>query len=154
MPISQTTVTGAIKTPSNSGANIASVTFTLSDFDYEAGEIISTRAVSATVDPETGSFSVSLWPNDRGINGNTRYSVKFTLEDGAVIPGPSNLWLRYSDAPVTIEDVVFETKIYSFAAPYALRILSQDEFDALPAKAPNTLYIIKNPQPVGGGDDG
>ena len=55
MPISQTTITGSIKTPDNADAAITSVTFTLEGSDHEAGELIAANTVYATVTTPTGS---------------------------------------------------------------------------------------------------
>ncbi|MDB6455135.1 phage upper tail fiber protein [Falsirhodobacter sp. 20TX0035] len=143
MPISQTTITGSVKTPANREAKITGVTFQLSDLDYEAGEIIVANPIAATVDPENGDFSVALWPNDAGMDGNTRYAMTFAFSDGSSLPGLKSVYIRASDTPKTMEDVAFETKAAAAVAPYELRVLTQAEYEALSPKAPTTAYLIR-----------
>ena len=143
MPISQTTITGSVKTPDNSDAQITAVSFALSGSDYEAGEIIAKNSVSAAVTPEAGDFTVTLWPNDRGINGDTTYEMKFSFSDGSSVTGLRNIYVKHSDTPKTIEDVAFETIAAGKVKPMALVVLTQSQYDAMAQKAENTAYLIR-----------
>lgn len=155
MAISQTTITGSVKSPAGDAARLCSVIFTLSGSDFEAGEMIAAGSVPATVDPDTGTFRVTLWPNDRGRSGDTRYSAVFAFSDGSTVPDLQDLWLRHSAAPVTLADAVAESRLAGMVAPWSLRILRRDEFDALPAAQlpPNSLYLIEDPAEAGVGAD-
>lgn len=141
MPISQTTITGSVKTPANADAAITGVTFKLTGSDYEAGEIIAANTVSGSVVTGSGDFTVTLWPNDRGMVGTTQYSMAFTFADGSSVPGLTNIYVRHSDTPKTIEDVAFETLAGSIKTP-GIVITTAADFDSL-TKNPNTLYLIR-----------
>lgn len=141
MPISETTITGSFKTPGNTDAQIISATFTLEGSDYEGGENIVVNSVAATVSPETGDFSVTLWPNDRGMKGNTRYSVAFAFSDRSKFTGLNSIYVRHSDTPITLEDVAFDTEIEAIKS-HKIVITTAAAFATLP-KSPFTLYMIR-----------
>lgn len=144
MAISQTTITGSFITAKGVPAPITEVVFQLKGSDYEDGQLIVIKEVSAeTIDTEAGTFSATLWPNDRGMRGNTSYSVVFRFSDGSKVTGVDNIVIRHSANPVTLEDVEVETKLLGAVAPYKLVILRQSEYDALPALAAGTLYLVK-----------
>ena len=143
MPISQTTITGSVKTPAAADAAITGVTFKLSGSDYEAGEIIAANTVTADVTTATGDFTVTLWPNDAGMEGNTTYAMSFTFDDGSTVPGLKSIYVRASETAKTIEDVAFETKAAGAVKPYALQVLTQAQYDGLATKAPNTVYLVR-----------
>lgn len=143
MPISQTTITGSVKTPANTDAQITGVIFKLSGSDYEAGEVIAANSVPATVTTAAGDFTVTLWPNDKGIFGNTRYSVVSTFSDGSTLPGLKDIYVTYSPTSKTIEDVVFETIAAGPVKPNTLKVLTQAQYEATSPKLATTLYLIK-----------
>lgn len=143
MPISQTTITGSVKTPDNQDAAITGVKFTLSGSDYEAGEIIAKKVVEATVTPEDGDFSVTLWPNDRGIEGNTKYQMAFTFSDGSSVTTLKDIYVKYSATPQTIEDIAAENKLMGAIKGFSITVLTAAAYAALDPKAPNTAYLIK-----------
>lgn len=143
MPISQTTITGSVKTPDNEDAAITGVRFTLSGSDYEAGEIIAKRVVDATVDTAQGDFSVTLWPNDKGIEGTTKYTMAFTFADGSSVTSLKDVYIRHSDTPRTIEDVAAENKLAGAIKGFSVVVLTAAAYAALDPKAPNTAYLIK-----------
>ena len=143
MPISQTTITGSVKTPAGSDAAVTGVTFKLSGSDYEAGEIIAVNTVSASVTTETGDFTVTLWPNDRGIEGNTKYTMAFTFSDGSSVPGLKDIYVRHSDTPKTIEEIAAENKLSGTIKGFSVSILTAAQYAALNPKAPNTAYLIR-----------
>ena len=143
MPISQTTITGSFKTPDNLDAPITGVTFELSSSDYEAGEIIAKKTVPATVDTPNGDFTVTLWPNDRGVEGNTKYTMRFTFADGSSVTGLKDIVVRHSDTPRTIEDVAAENKLAGAIKGFSVVVLTAAAYAALDPKAPNTAYLIK-----------
>lgn len=141
MPISQTTITGSVKTPANADAQITSVTFRLEGSDYEAGEIIAANSVSADVTTETGDFEVTLWPNDRGLKGTTKYTMSFSFNDGSSVPGLTSIYVRHSETPKTIEDVAFETDIGAIRN-VAIILTTAAGFE-IETKVPNALYLIR-----------
>lgn len=143
MPISQQDITGSITTPANSPAAITGVTFTLNKSDFEAGEIIAVNTVAATVDTQTGDFEVTLWPNDAGMDGTSSYTMAFTFSDGSKVTGLSSIRVLASNGPKTIEDVAFETLAAGAVRPFALRILTQAEYDAVTPKVASTVYLIR-----------
>lgn len=143
MPISQTTITGSVKRPDGDDAVITSVEFKLSGSDFEAGEIIAARTVTAEVTPETGDFTVTLWPNDAGLKGNTSYKLDFKFSDGSVVTGLDKIYVRQSDAPRTIEEIAAETQLQGAIKGYSVRILTRAQYDALATKEAFTLYPIK-----------
>lgn len=143
MPISQTTITGSVKTPDNKDAAITGVKFTLSGSDYEAGEIIAKKEVEATVTSGAGDFEVTLWPNDRGIEGTTKYTMAFTFDDGSSVTSLKDVYIRYSDTPKTIEEVAAENKLSSAIKGFSVSILTAAQYAATDPKAPNTAYLIK-----------
>ena len=143
MPISQTTITGSVKTPANRDAAITEVTFKLVGSDYEDGEIIAANTVTATTIEVDGDFEVTLWPNDAGMEGNTTYDMGFEFSDGSSVPGLKKVYVRASETPKTIEDVAFETKVAGAVKPYSLQVVTQTQYDGLPTKAPNTVYLVR-----------
>lgn len=143
MPISQTTITGSIKTPKNTDAAVTHVKFTLSGSDYEAGEIIAKQSVEAEVDTAQGDFTVTLWPNDRGIEGTTKYTMAFTFSDGSSVTSLKDIYVRYSPTPRTIEDIAAENKLAGAIKGFNLSVLTAAAYAALDPKAPNTAYLIK-----------
>ena len=143
MPISQTTITGSVKTPANRDAAITEVTFKLVGSDYEDGEIIAENTVAATTIEADGDFEVTLWPNDAGMEGNTTYEMAFKFKDGSSVPGLKKVFVRASDTPKTIEDVAFETKVAGAIKPYNFQVITQAQYDQLSAKAPNTVYLVR-----------
>tara|TARA_Y100001951_G_C11274459_1_gene260909 strand:+ start:982 stop:1416 length:435 start_codon:yes stop_codon:yes gene_type:complete len=143
MPISQTTITGSVKTPDNSDAQITEISFKLTGSDYEAGELIAVNTTFGSVTTAAGDFTVDLWPNDMGMEGNTKYTVTAKFSDGSSIPGLKDIYVKYSDTPKTIEDVAFETKAAGAIKPMALVVLTQAQYDALATKSPTTAYLIR-----------
>lgn len=143
MPISQTTITGSVKTPDNQDAAITGVKFTLSGSDYEAGEIIAKKVVEANVTPEDGDFTVTLWPNDRGIEGTTKYTMAFTFADGSSVTSLKDVYIRHSDTPRTIEDIAAENKLAGALKGFDVRFVTAAEYAALDPKAKNTAYALK-----------
>lgn len=143
MAISQTTITGSIKTPDNADAAVTGVKFTLSGSDYEAGEIIAKKVVEADVVPEEGDFSVTLWPNDKGIEGNTKYTMAFAFADGSSVTSLKDVYIRYSATPKTIEEIAAENKLSGAIKGFTVIILTAAAYAALDPKAPNTAYLIK-----------
>lgn len=143
MAISQTTIMGSIKTPANIDAKVKGVIFTLSGADFENGEIIAVGRVEAECDAKNGDFHVTLWPNDRGLRGNTTYSTAFRLSDGSSVSGIGDLYVRHSDTPVALADVAAETNIAAAIRPYALQIMARTQFDQLEAPEPRTIYLVK-----------
>ena len=142
MPISQTTITGSVKTPGNLDAAITGITFTLTKSDYEAGEIIAKNTVNGAVIEADGDFSVTLWPNDKGMNGDSKYKMKFTFGDGSTVD-LAEIYVKHSDTPKTIEDVALETKLAGALKGYTAVVLTQTQYDALATKSPTTAYILK-----------
>lgn len=143
MPISQTTITGSVKKPDGTDAQITEISFELNGSDYEAGELIAANTTYGTVTTADGDFTISLWPNDKGIEGNTKYTIKAKFSDGSSIPGLKDVYIKHSDAPKTIEDLAFETKAAGAVKPMALVVMTQAEYDALATKSPTTAYLIK-----------
>lgn len=143
MPISQTTITGSIKTPDDQDAAVTGVRFTLSGSDYEAGEIIAKKVVEATVTTATGDFEVTLWPNDMGIEGTTKYTMAFLFDDGSSVTNLKDIYIRYSPTPRTIEDVAAENKLAGAIKGFTVSVLTAAAYAALDPKAPNTAYLIK-----------
>lgn len=143
MPISQTTITGSVKTPGNADAAITSVEFKLSKSDFEAGEVIAVNTVIATVVENDGDFSVTLWPNDRGVYGDSTYAMTFKFSDGSEVKNPAQVHVKHSDTPKTLEEVVFETVAAGKLKPYELKVLTQAQYAALNPKLPNVAYLVK-----------
>ena len=143
MAISQTTITGSIKTPDNQDAPVTEVIFTLTGSDYEAGEVIAKRAVPATVDTAQGDFTATVWPNDRGIEGNTKYTVTFKFADGSSVTNLKDIYVRHSPTPRTIEDIAAESKLAGAIKGFSVNILTAAQYAALDPKAPNTAYLIR-----------
>ena len=143
MSISKTTLRGSVVTPAGMVAALKSVTFTLSGSDSEAGLMIAQNEVDATVNAETGSFEVTLWPNDRGLLGNTSYSVSFVFRDGSSLSNVGTIYVRYSPSPREWEDVLFEQAAADLLDGWSIVVLSRVEYAALPEKAPLTAYFLK-----------
>lgn len=144
MPISQTTITGSFKTPDNKETGVTKVKFTLNNSDFEAGEIISTQVVEADVDPQTGDFRASVWPNDRGSKGGTNYKIEFiTGVKNEKITGLESAYIRHSDTEKTLEDIFIENQDLGKGSANNLIILTQSEYDALNPKTPKTVYLVK-----------
>lgn len=143
MTLSQTTITGSFKTPKGAPAPITDVVFKLKGSDYEDGElIVVAEAPAESIDTEAGTFSATLWPNDRGSRGDTRYTVVFRFADGSTVTGISDLYVRYSDTPVTLEDMDFQTRAGAAVKPYGLVIVRQSQFDPEGPMDPNSVYLI------------
>ncbi|MFC3628190.1 hypothetical protein ACFOM8_01885 [Paracoccus angustae] len=143
MPISQTTITGSVKTPDDQDAAITGVKFTLSGSDYEAGEIIAKKVVEADVTTATGDFTVTLWPNDKGIEGTTKYTMAFTFDDGSSVTSLKDIYVRHSDTPKSIEEIAADNKLAGAIKGFTVQIITAAQYAALNPKAPNTAYLIK-----------
>lgn len=143
MPISQTTITGSFKTPANQDAQLTGITFKLSGSDTEAGETIAANTVTGAVVTPQGDFSVTLWPNDKGMEGSTTYDMNCTFADGSSVTHMKKLFVRYSATQKTLEEVAFETKAAGTVKPYSVVVMTQAAYAALTTKAPNTFYAIK-----------
>lgn len=150
MPISQTTITGSVKRPDDTNAAVIGIEFTLSGSDFEGGEWIVANTVSGTVLTAEGDFSITLWPNDRGVIGDTMYSVALRFSDGSSVSQAQQMRVQYSPVPRTIEELVFEGRAAQNVAPMLLRALSRAEFDALLTREPNTAYLILRPADTAG----
>lgn len=143
MSLSQTIVTGSLKTAKGLPAPVTQVTFRLKGSDYENGELIVIKDVFAEiVDTQKGTFSATLWPNDRGTRGDTNYSVAFRFGDGSSVTGLDDLYVRYSDTPVTLEDMEVQNRIADAVQPLALITVRRSEFDPERPMDPNAVYLI------------
>ena len=140
MPIAQTEIRGRVRLPNNTPAQVTSVTFTLSASDEERDIFVAKHTISATIGEE-GEFSIVVWPNEAGDRGNTRYRVTVNLAGGASLDPFPLLFVRMSDEPQELDDIVLEQT--SLVAGYANRVLSQAQYDALTVYAPNTLYLVR-----------
>lgn len=145
MPISQTTIRGSIKTPDNRDAAVTSVTFTLSGDDFEAGEWIAANTVRGAVITADGDFEITLWPNDRGVHGDTMYSVSLQFSDGSSVTRPGQMYVQYSPVTRTIEQLMFESRAAQNLAPMRVQALTRAEFDGLTTRTPQTAYLILRP---------
>lgn len=143
MTISLQTITGSIKKPDNSDAQITKLVFTLSSSDFENGEIVAVNTVEADVNPENGDFTATLWPNDMGMGGKTTYSMAFTFADNSSVPTVRQIYVKKGIGPKTIEEVIFETEAALKLAPNAIALLSRTQYNLLTTKQPNTAYFIK-----------
>lgn len=142
MSISQTTITGSIRTPGNIDARVRAVVFTLSGSDFENDEIIAVGRVEAECDTENGDFRAVLWPNDRGLRGTTVYSMAFKFSDGSSVTGINDLYVRHSETPVTIEAMVAQAKIAEAIKPHALKTVLRSQFDPGAQLDPGTVYLV------------
>lgn len=140
MPISQTTITGRIVLPSNQPAQINSVIFTLMSSDEEGSLIVAKHSTLATIGGD-GDFSVTVWPNEAGERGNTRYGVVVNLANGAALDAIPLLFVRKSDTPLLFDDLILEQT--TIVAGYANRVLSVAQYEALTVYAPNTIYLVR-----------
>lgn len=143
MAISQTTVTGSFKTPANTDARVLAVIFRLSGSDFENGEGITANSVPAATVAEDGDFTITVWPNDKGVFGNTRYSVQYVFDDGSVFTALSDVIVRYSPEPWTLEEIAFQMEVSRQIAPTQFRLVTAAQFEALNPPAPNTTYLIR-----------
>ena len=143
MSLSQTIVTGSLKTAKGLPAPVTQVTFRLKGSDYEDGELIVIKDVHAeVVDTKKGTFRATLWPNDRGTRGNTNYSVNFKFSDGSSVAGMGDLYVRYSDIPVTLEDIEVQDRIADAVQPLGLVTIRRSEFDPEQPMEPNAVSRI------------
>lgn len=140
MPLSQTTVVGRIMLPDNTPADITSLRFSLTGSDWEDDIWVARDVVEATLGEEPGSFTITLWPNEAGHRGNTRYRATVQLADGSVDNLPP-LFIRTSELPIDIDDLVIEQSV--IAAGYATRVVTQAQYDSLSSYAPNTIYLVR-----------
>lgn len=143
MAISQTTITGSFRNAKGVPAPITAVTFTLKGSDYEDGELIVLQPVQAEViDPEAGTFTATVWPNDRGSRGNTTYSLAFKFSDGSTVTGIGDLRVEYSETPVSLEEIETRTRLAGAVKPRGLQLIRRSAYEALPALDPNTVYLV------------
>lgn len=143
MPISQTTITGSVKTPTGDDAQLTGVTFELTGSDYEDGELVASKSFEGEVTPETGDFTVTLWPNDVGMDGNTNYKFVATFSDGSKITNVKTLFVAYSPGPKTMEDVAFETRAAAQLKPAAFRVTTAAAFAAEATHPRNTFTVTR-----------
>lgn len=144
MPISQQDISGSIVTPTGENAQLTSVTFTLTGSDYEDGELIAAKSFEAEVTPDTGDFTVTLWPNDMGMEGNTNYTFVANFNDGSKVTNVKSLFVKYSPSPKTLEDVAFETKAAGALKPSAFRVTAAAAFAAEAVHPLNTYSVIRD----------
>ncbi|OWJ81357.1 hypothetical protein CDV52_18310 [Haematobacter missouriensis] len=116
------------------------LTFRLSGLVSELGEDVFVAPVEATtgLQPD-GSFTIGLWPNTAGLSA-TKYSV--TLAGN----GLTAATLQIPDIVIPESDDPIELSILTNGAwivPGKKYVqLTQSAYDALPAKAADTIYIV------------
>lgn len=140
MPIAQTSIEGRIMLPNNQPAQIQSIVFTLMASDEEGELFIAKHSISATIGEE-GNFSITVWPNEAGDKGNTRYSVAVSLGGGASLDPIPNLYVWRSDVPLRFDDLILEQT--TIIPGYATRVVTRAQYDALASYAPNTIYLVR-----------
>lgn len=145
MPISQTTITGSIKTPSGGDAQITEISFKLSGSDFEAGELIAANTTLGTVTTASGDFTVDLWPNEAGLDGTTTYSVALKFSDGSTVTNMPKIFVPISETHLTIEDLAFISKAMGTVKGYSVVVLTPADYAGLAPKAPRTIYIVVEP---------
>lgn len=143
MPISQTTITGSVKTPDDKDAQITSIEFKLNGSDFEGTEQIAANKVTGTVTTANGDFEVDLWPNDKGRKGTTTYAVTAKFDDGSSITEPKTVVIRHSDTPRQWSDVTAENELSDLFKGYKGAVVTAAGYAALTPKAPNTIYAVK-----------
>lgn len=142
MPISQTTVTGSVKLPSGGDAQLTGISFKLSGSDFEAGELIAVNTTAGTVTTEAGDFTVNLWPNDKGLDGGTTYTVTAQFSDGSTLTNVSKIYVPSSETDLTIEDVSFAAKLLAAFKGYKIAMMTSAQYNSLTTKDPKTVYVI------------
>lgn len=140
MPLKQTTIEGQIFLPTNQPASITSVVFTLMASDEEGDLFVAKHSVNATIGEE-GRFSITVWPNEAGDRGNTRYQVAVTLGNGASLDPIPNLYVWESDDPIRFDDLILEGS--TIIPGYTNRVMSVAQYEALTVYAPRTLYLVR-----------
>lgn len=143
MPISQTTITGSLRRPNNADAAVTGISFRLSASDHENGEWVVVNTVAGVVDTPDGDFTVTLWPNDMGMFGNTTYSVSLTFSDGSTVTDMKQVYVRYSETPITMEDLAFEALARVAVLPYKLKMVTADQYANENPKDPLTAYLVR-----------
>lgn len=140
MAISQVTLRGRITLPNNVAAEISSVSFTLTGTDFENDEIVPQYTVPAAREAG-GIFSVTLWPNDQGDKGSTRWRMNVVLQGGAKVEKMNDLLVKLSDNGRNVSDLILEQTV--LVPGFVNRVVTQSEYDGLNAYAPNTIYLVK-----------
>lgn len=143
MPISDQEITGSFTAPTGQNAQLTSVTFTLTGSDFENGELVTSQTFEGEVTEGTGDFTVTLWPNDMGMDGNTNYTFAATFSDGSKVTNVKSLFVKYSPSPKTLEDVAFETKAAGALKPSGFRVTTAAAFAAETVHPLNTYSVIR-----------
>lgn len=114
------------------------LTFTLSSYDLD-GAIVVPAPVVATLD-EQGEATVELWPNVAGLR-STHYVV--TLATAGSLPAQTiplgNVHIPESSSVVMLHHLI---AIPNVGNAQFVVLASQEAYDALPVKNPNTHYLI------------
>lgn len=143
MPISQQEISGSFVDPTGQNAQLTGVTFTLTGSDFEGGETITSKTFDGEVVEGTGDFTATLWPNDMGMDGNTKYTFAASFSDGSKVTNAPSLYVKYSPSPKTLEDVVFETKAAASLKPSGFRVMTAAAFAAEAVHPLNTYTVIR-----------
>lgn len=143
MALSQTTVTGSFRTAADADARVTDVIFKLSGSDFENGEGITTADIPSAVITEDGDFEITLWPNDRGVYGDTRYSVEYRFDDGSFFTVMRDITVPYSPSPWTLEDLAYRQRVSARIAPAQFFLLTAGEFEDMQPKPPGSAFQIR-----------
>lgn len=130
-----TTITFSLRMPGGGPVTGGKVSAVLSGYDLDDGIVVG-GTVDAPIGAD-GTGSIDLWPNTNGTMGTTSYKItvaptsgtKFDLI-GIVVPE--------SAADIPLQQLIQTARVADLTAV----TLTQAQYDALPVKAAETLYLI------------
>lgn len=130
-----TTLTFRLTTPAGDPVPGGKVIFALSGFDLDAG-IVMPAAVEAAVGSD-GTGAVTLWPNHSGLRA-TSYKVTITPAGGIPVEAGSII------VPETTATLPLHLLLPVVpAAGLKSVVLTLAEYEALPVRDAQTLYLIR-----------
>lgn len=141
MPLVTTLLTGPVLLPSGAAPSGGFLRFVMDTYDTDGGQIVAPASVRVDIGAG-GQFSAALWPNSRGSRGS-RYGVLLGLLSANNTPVEVSLGsisVPESLASVELEDLLGIPVLPGYSATV---VLTQAQYDALPAPDPNTLYLIE-----------
>ncbi|RWR25214.1 hypothetical protein D2T29_22255 [Sinirhodobacter populi] len=130
-----TTITFALRMPGGGPVTGGKVTAVLSGYDLDDGIVVG-GTVEAQIAAD-GTGSMELWPNVVGTLGTTSYKITVTPSAGTKFD-LTGVVVPVSDTPVMLQSLIQGGRV----ADLTSAILTQAQYNALPVKDPQILYLI------------
>ena len=130
-----TTITYALRMPGGGPVTGGKVTAVLSGYDIDDGIVVG-GTVEAPISAE-GTGEIALWPNVDGTMGTTSYKITVAPASGTKFD-LTGIIVPVSATPGPLQQLIQTVRVADLHG----EIMTQAQYDALPVKDANTLYLI------------